>query len=126
APEPAQASVGREQERVAGPVAEPFGDHARLVEEVACLALLDSGEAADLEPRDARGELQHQGLARLRNGGEERGDPTAVPRPLRRGRGGGGAAPPARASERPPGARRPRRNGERGGPRASRPRVRGS
>src|SRR5204862_6109922 len=29
-----------------------------------------------------RGELEHQGLTGLRNGGEERGDPTAVSHPI--------------------------------------------
>src|SRR5262249_31654676 len=56
----------------------------RLVEEVLRLTLLDSGEAADLEQRDARGELERQGLAGLRNRREERGDPAAVPHPLGR------------------------------------------
>jgi len=61
-----------------------LGDRVRLVEEAPCLTLLDSGDAADLEQRDARGELEHQGLTGLRNGGEERGDPTAVSHPIRR------------------------------------------
>ncbi len=65
-------------------VLKSLGDRARLVEEAPCLTLLDSGDAADLEQRDARGELEHQGLAGLRNGGEERGDPTAVSHPIRR------------------------------------------
>src|SRR5881409_1261795 len=82
--EPAQASVGREQERVACLVLKSLGDRARLVEEAPGLTLLDSGDAADFEQRDARGELEHQGLAGLRNGGEERGDPTAVSHPIRR------------------------------------------
>src|SRR5439155_27286670 len=60
------------------------GHGARLVEEAPRLTRLDSGDAADLEQRDARGELEHQGLAGLRNGGEERGDPTAVSHPIRR------------------------------------------
>src|SRR4029450_12538946 len=81
--EPAQASVRREQERVAGLVLKSLGDRACLVEEVPCLALLDSGEAADLEQRDARRELEHQGLAGFRHGGEERGDATGVPHPIR-------------------------------------------
>ncbi len=69
---------------MAGLVLKSLGDRARLVEEAPCLTLLDSGDAADLEQRDARGELEHQGLAGLRNGGEERGDPTAVSHPIRR------------------------------------------
>ena len=48
------------------------------------LALLDSGDAADLEERDARGELEDQRLAGLRASGQERGDPTAVSDPIRR------------------------------------------
>ena len=40
-------------------------------------------ETADLQQRDARGELEHHGLARLDNGGEERDDPAAVPHPIR-------------------------------------------
>src|SRR5262249_35210244 len=61
-----------------------LGARARLVEEVSCFALLDSGDATDLEQRDARGELEHQGLAGLRHGGEERRDPPAVSHPFRR------------------------------------------
>ena len=57
---------------MAGLVLKALGDRARLVEEVPGLTLLDSGDAADLEQRDAGGELEHQGLAGLRNGGEER------------------------------------------------------
>jgi hypothetical protein len=69
---------------VAGLVSQALGDRARLVEEIPRLTLLDAGEAADLEPRDARGELEHQGVARLRNRGEQRGDPPAVSHPVRR------------------------------------------
>src|SRR5207247_1492316 len=47
--EPAQASVGREQERVACLVLKSLGDRARLVEEAPGLTLLDSGDAADFE-----------------------------------------------------------------------------
>src|SRR5207245_7870126 len=65
-------------------VGKSLGDRARLVEEAPCLTLIDSGDAADLEQRDARGELEHQGVTGLRNGGEERGDPTAVSHPVRR------------------------------------------
>ena len=67
-----------------GLVVKSLGDRARLVEEALRLALLDARDAADLEQRDARGELERQGLAGLRNGGEKRGDPTAVPHPIRR------------------------------------------
>ena len=69
---------------MAGLVVKPLGDRARLVEELPCLTLLDSGDAADLEQRDARGEPEHQGLAGLRDAGEERGDPTAVSHPIGR------------------------------------------
>src|SRR5207302_10927767 len=82
--EPAQASVGREQERVAGLVLKSLGDRMPLVEEAPFFTLLDSGDAADLEQRDSRGELELQSLTGLRNGGEERGDPTAVSHPIRR------------------------------------------
>src|SRR5262249_48800221 len=61
-----------------------FGDGARLVEEAPCLALLDSGDAADLEQRDARGEVEHQGLVGLRDGGKELRDTSAVSRPVGR------------------------------------------
>src|SRR5262249_41965484 len=74
--EPTQASVGREQERVPCRVLKSFGDRLRLVEEAPCLALLYPGDAADLEQRAASGEVEHQGLARLRNGGKAIADPT--------------------------------------------------
>src|SRR4029453_9205492 len=82
--EPAQASVGREQEGVARLVLKSLGDPARLVEEAPCLPPPDSRDAADLEQCDGRGELECESLAGLRNGGEERGDPTAVFHPIRR------------------------------------------
>src|SRR5204862_2869913 len=65
-------------------VVKSVGDGALVEEEAPGLTLLVAGDAADFEERDARGELEHQGLAGLRNGGEERGDPTAVSHPIRR------------------------------------------
>src|SRR5262249_33562981 len=60
------------------------GDRARLIEEISPLTRLDSSDAADLEERDARGELEHQGLAGLANASEECGHATAVPYAIRR------------------------------------------
>jgi hypothetical protein len=47
--EPAQTSVGREQERVTSRVPQPLGDRAGLFEDVLCFGLLDARDAADLE-----------------------------------------------------------------------------
>src|SRR4030095_17018924 len=60
-------------------------DRARFVEEVTGVALLDAGDAADLEEGDTRGELERQGLARLRHGGRGPGGtfPPPPPGPLR-------------------------------------------
>ena len=82
--QPAQSPVGREQERVTGLVVESLGDRARFVEEAAGLTLLDARDAADLQQRDAGGELECQGLRGLGAGGEQCGDPTAVSHPGRR------------------------------------------
>ena len=57
--EPAQASVGREQERVTSRIPESLGDRACLLEEALGLPLFDARDAADLEQRDARSELEH-------------------------------------------------------------------
>src|SRR5260370_30196104 len=46
--------------------------------------MLDAGDGAALAQRDARGELEHQGLAGLRRGGEGGGAPRAVSPPVRR------------------------------------------
>src|SRR5229473_4459443 len=45
--------------------------------------LVDACDATNLEQCDARGELEHQGVAGLRKGGEELRDPPAVPRSIR-------------------------------------------
>ena len=82
--EPAQASVRREQERMTARIPQSLGDGACLLEEVLRLALFDAGDAADLEQRDARGELEGQGLAGLGKVREELRDPAAVPRSRRR------------------------------------------
>ena len=52
-------------------VAQSLGDSARLAEELAGLVLLDTGDAADLEQSDVRGQRERQGLAGLRKGREE-------------------------------------------------------
>ena len=82
--EPAQASVGREQERVTSRIPQSLGDRARLLEEASGLPLFDARDAADLEQRDARSELEHQGLAGLRHRGEQPRDLAAVPHSIRR------------------------------------------
>src|SRR5262249_35451438 len=83
ASESGQTSVGREEERVTTRIAQTLGDCARVLEERVSLALLDAGQTADLEQRDAGRELERQGLGALRKTGEELRDPPAMSRSLR-------------------------------------------
>ena len=82
--EPAQASVGREEECLASAVLESLGDRARVVEEVPSFALLDSCDAPDLEQRDARRQRERHRLTRFGQSGQERHHLAAVPDPIRR------------------------------------------
>src|SRR5438445_7307460 len=57
--EPAEASVGGEQERVTSRIPQSLGDRSCLLEEALGLPLFDARDAADLEQRDARSELEY-------------------------------------------------------------------
>src|SRR5207247_4602352 len=53
------------------------------LEQALPLPFSDAHDTADLEQRDARSELEHQGLGGLRKGSEELSDPAAVPHAVR-------------------------------------------
>jgi hypothetical protein len=77
----AQAPVGREQEGVAAGIGELSGNRARLLEVMPRLAVVDAGDAADLQEGDPRGEPEQQRLRRLGKLGQQPCRARAVPHP---------------------------------------------